>query len=507
MIKPRYLTLVVLLLVVVPLFLGGQIKVDYSHYRDLYNEGEYQRLFNEALALRQQPYGKNWKTDYFISKALCAGGNSDCARKAFDYTLSAYKTSMTNSQFDFLLSERDVCLTSASTAKIPAELIANFIRVIDNEHTSIRGKMGYILNCIEDPRAFEIDSNFNPEGLQERLFELDDTLAAVNYYRSLAGSGYSVKAGGRFIFITPSSGSGSGSAVKETTRKLENAYNFYADFFGLRRPDKLIAVYLMNDPANLRTIAAKVHGLRLPEKNIGYSCLADLSLLGTSSYESVGTIKHELFHLMVRTDVGDIPGWLDEGIACLYETSSWTAGGLKGEVNQWRTQVLKNMMVPSLKSMVEDNRDEFAVTPGKNACDISLNYALVKHFMIFLQEKGMLKQVIQAFKNRMNVMVDTTAENETDLQVLEKAFSKDIASIQSDFDGWLYSTYNLVPDRSGKYAQKLIGMTGYCRDIEEYDRQKAAMQPEFVKADTGVLPDELIGRLNSFIMKTRASCY
>ncbi len=44
--------------------------------------------------------------------------------------------------------------------------------------------------------------------------------------------------------------------------------------------------------------------LRFPASNIGYSSLSDLSILGNSDAENIGTLYHELFHLMIRTDLG-----------------------------------------------------------------------------------------------------------------------------------------------------------------------------------------------------------
>jgi hypothetical protein len=484
--------------------LSSQITIDYNRFARLYNDGEFQQLYNEAVVIRKKPYGKTWKIDYFISKALCASGHTDEAKKAFNYTLSAYKGNLDTKQFDFLMKERDACMTAISSSGIPPSVITNLISVNSNDYASVSGKMGYIVNCNSDAGAFEVDTSFHPESLEERLFALNDTLKAVAYYKNLLGTNYKVKTSGRYIFIIPNSKIL--LDVSNVTTKLEDAYNFYAENYDIRKPDKIIAVYLMGSEENLKVIAKKVHGMNLPARNIGYSCLADLSLLGTSSLYTIGTIYHELFHLMVRTDVGDIPGWLDEGVACLYETSTWNNSILSGNIKQWRTEIFKGLMFPRLISLIENNWDEFSVSPGISACNVALNYALTKHFAIYLQEKGLLKNVVTAFKERKNVFIDITFDNETDIQVLERALNKPLSTIQADFDEWMKATYNVNPSREDGNASYLLDRTYFRGDREYFETKKQMLNEELAKVSgTGYLPDWYIDNLNSFIMDAKFS--
>ncbi len=490
------------LMIISPMILASQINIDYNHFTRLYNSGEYQKLYDEAVAIRKKPYGKIWKIDYFISKALCASGYSDEAKKAFNYTLSAYKGNLDTKQFDFLMNERDACLTSVSSSSIPPTVISNMISV--NTFASVSGKMGYVVNCHSEAGAFDADTAFNAEELEGRLFDLRDSVKAVGYYRSLLGSGYNIRSGGRYIFIVPKTKVL--LDVSKVTQNLENAYNFYAENYEIRKPDKLIAVYLLGNEETLKLVAKKVHGMNLPARNIGYSCLADLSLLGTSSLYTIGTIYHELFHLMVRTDVGDIPGWLDEGVACLYETSEWENGILKGKVFQWRTEIFKGLMLPRLHSLLENNWDEFSIAPGVSACDVALNYALAKHFAIYLQEKDMLRKVVTAFKERKNVLVDISFRNETDIELLEKALNKSLKDIQADFDEWMDNTYHTTVNRTDGEASLLIDKTYFSENRDYFESKKQLLTEELVKVSgTGFLPDWYIDKLNSYLMEAKYS--
>lgn len=495
---------------------NSQTLQDYEHLKSLYNQERYSELYDKAVSLRKKQFGKNWKTDYFISKALCAASDNNLAMRAFDYTLTVYKRDLNDNQFEFLLDERNKCSESKSVGTIPAQYAGLHISIIDNETSGVRGKMGYIVNCNTDPHTFSVDSSFDYQNLNKRIFSVDEIQTASNYYRSLLGTGYSCIPRGRYLFITPAATGTNEETFNRIANYLENAYNFYAEFFELRKPENIITVYLMNSRANLREIAQKTHGLTIPDSNIGYSCLADLSLLGTSDTQSIGTIVHELFHLMIRTDLGDIPTWLDEAVACLYETSRWSNGRLKGEITQWRTELLLNLVVPRLDQLFTTsfneftshehlrNYDRFAFHEGNNNCEIALNYALVKHFAIFLQETGMLQKTITGFKNRKNVLVDTLYRNETDVDVLERVFNKPLDEIQLEFDNWLRNIYPLNTDRSVNYNLPLVRYTEHCGS--EALRQTRVSLIQKLTAARGQLTDEQIREINRFIMEARYYC-
>lgn len=494
----------------------GQVAYNYDHLKELYNQGKYREVYEQAVTIRKQQYGKNWKTDYFISKALCAANSKNLGLRAFDYTLTAYKRDLNNRQFEFLLSERDKCSLSQPAKNQYSGIVSLNISIIDNESSGVKGKMGYIVNCKTDPHTFSVDSAFDYQSLTRRIFPVGDVQSAVSYYRNFLGSGYTLTPRGRFLFITPAATAATDAAFNRIAGNLEQAYHFYASYFGLREPENLITVYLMNNRYNLRRVAKKTHGLTIPESNIGYSCLADLSLLGTSTTESLGTIVHELFHLMVRTDVGDIPTWLDEAVACLYETSKWKDNLLKGDIRQWRTELMHNLVVPRLDGLFTTrfndftshgealNTDRFTFHESNNNCEIALNYALVKHFAIYLQATGMLQPVVDGFKNRKNVMVDTLGIDETDIQVLEKVYNKPFVEIQADFDKWLSQNYPLTTNRSSAKALDFIRYAEVCSCYSLNSVREEMMQK--LSGSNVQLTDEQIKEINQYIMEARFCC-
>lgn len=428
----------------------AQLKIDIPHFASLYNQGKYKAVFDEAYALRNnKEYGKMAVLDYFMAKALCGEGNYDAASKGFKYILSEYPLS--KDQKKFLLGEYESC-QRAEVASISERtfLAANFkmINAPNVPIARVSGKLGYILDCKTDSEAYKFAPGFNREDLQDRLFPVAQKEKAVAYYKQFLGKGYNVNTSGRFIFVTQVPYKLTTNQVNKTAGSLENAYTFLHHYYKVRPPDKLIAVYLMRDKATLNKTAKMVHGLTLPESNIGYSSLGDLSILGNSDAENIGTIYHELFHLMVRTDVGDIPAWLDEGIASLYETSNWNKGILKGNIQNWRTKVLNELLktrrqLPQLSNIINDNWEGFTMEYNNSPCDIAINYAVAKHFAIYLQEHDLLQKMVVAFRDRTNVFTDTLSKNESSLALVEKVAGNPIAKLQVSFDEWFNRTYNI----------------------------------------------------------------
>jgi hypothetical protein len=229
----------------------------------------------------------------------------------------------------------------------------------------------------------------------------------------------------------------------------------------------------MGTKSNLQQVAKDTHGLTIPKNNYGYSNIADLSILGNSSPEGIGTMAHELFHLIIRADIGDIPGWLDEGIACLYEESKWEGDQLVSRDMVWRTGVLKlnndtERPLPFLLNMIYNNWSEFTPNDATTICELSVNYAMAKHFAMYMEDIGVLQDVVGAFKNRQNVFLDSTMENEPPVKILEKALHQNLGDIQMAFDTWLNEKYNITTKRDIDYIiQKLerIQDLGYmCND-------------------------------------------
>lgn len=440
----------------------AQLKGSKEYFVKLLQDGKYKQAFDDAYAIRKnEEYGKNPFTSYIMAKSLCLSGDTKKAEEGFKFILTEYE--MVSQQKKFMLDEMTSCGTQAPVkTSLDKNMFTNFIM---NKQLSPRagsmGKMGYVLDCNSEPGAFKISSDFDNSESEKRIFELNEMQKAVDYYHKFLGAGYKIFPSGDFLLITRNANSLTAATAKNIALKLNRGVEFFHTTFGLRKPGKIIAVFLMNDNDGLQAMAKKLHGVTLSKSNIGYSNLSDLTLLGISSESKVGTLYHELFHLTVRADIGDIPGWLDEGMASLYETSHWEGSNLLGDVTNWRTMVLNENIkarkpLPQLSQLIDDNWDGFYFNETNTACDVALNYAMAKHFAIYLQEHNLLKPVLQAFKDRRNVFSDISAtSNESSATTLAKAVGKPVTAIQVDFSAWLKDVYkiNLQPGFGAFYSK------------------------------------------------------
>ena len=143
--------------------------------------------------------------------------------------------------------------------------------------------------------------------LESRLFSINQKKNAIQKLRKIVNENYKIDTSGRYVFVTLKKFSL--DSVSSTAARLEEAYRFFVSYYNLRPPDKLLTVYILNDQQALRQTAQLVHGIQLTDPNIGYSNLSDLSLLGLGDGKHLGTLYHELFHLIIRTDLGDIPAF------------------------------------------------------------------------------------------------------------------------------------------------------------------------------------------------------
>ncbi len=497
--------------------LNAQIEINHDRFVQLINQGKCNDVVIETYELRKsQEYAKNWIIDYFMAMGFCCSGRYEIAQKGFNYVQDAYAI---NDQINALINNSKNSCSQSTTNDYRYEIAKLIISNGQNESqpTGVSGKLGFVLNCNQDVELYEFNRAFDQSELQKRLFNIDEADKAVTYYKAFLPDGkYNVDASGRFVYVTPENKGLDDQDIQKVTNQLERAYQFMVAYYDVRPPNKLITVYLMGNKERVAEVALETHGLTIPSENYGYSCLADLSILGNSSDRGLGTMLHELFHLIIRTDIGDIPGWLDEGIACLYEECEWKGDTLRSLHKVWRTYVLKlnndaNNPLPILRTIIEKNWSEFTPNDATTLCELSVNYAMAKHFAMYLEEKELLPTVVKAFKNRKNVFVDTTYTNESSVTILEKALNKDLTIIQQEFDTWLNDVYKVTTKRETDYVKERVDEIHDALDIvcnndsimavfeTEYDYLKNNLNPG--QSD---ITGELLDRSIKFISKGEA---
>src|SRR5262249_8346933 len=92
----------------------------------------------------------------------------------------------------------------------------------------------------------------------------------------------------------------------------------------------------------MRNYADRLHGLDASPATLGYAFENDQSIVAFQPKSGIGTLLHEVFHIVAHQSYASMPQWLDEGIASLYETSTAVPGYYFGEPN-WRWAVFREM--------------------------------------------------------------------------------------------------------------------------------------------------------------------
>jgi len=230
----------------------------------------------------------------------------------------------------------------------------------------------------------------------------------------------------------------SADELKRVGESLEQYLQFFVSEYGMKPPPYLITVYFAADRGQLRDLARKLHGIDLAPGSIGYSFSADQSMVGWADGKAYGTFAHELFHVMVRGNFGDIPPFLDEGMAALYEVSGFEQGRAVG-VSNWRGALLRKYWSerPGIKDLVQMNRgalDDVAGTAdaGSGSGRQAANHATARYLMLYFQERGELLPVYKAFRNRK--VNDRPAAQGVEL--LESVLGRPLGTVDTEFAEW-----------------------------------------------------------------------
>ena len=214
-----------------------------------------------------------------------------------------------------------------------------------------------------------------------------------------------------------------------------------------RKPTKFITVYIVKHQYEMQRLARTLHGIQVSEGSIGYSFPFDLSMVGILGGTQFGTLAHELFHLMVRNDFGDIPPWLEEGMASLYEVSESRGNYIAGVPN-WRGKILAQFWRerPSIEQLVkmdwrsfdgtEKRQDSFAGPEDRRHFRRqAINHATARYLMLYLQENKKLVDVYTAFRNQNVDDLKDDPELEA-VRLLASVVQKSLFDFDKDFERW-----------------------------------------------------------------------
>ncbi len=192
-----------------------------------------------------------------------------------------------------------------------------------------------------------------------------------------------------------------------------------------RRPDQPVIIVALSNEQVFRQAAWKLDGYK-STAYAGYTQRSQRRLVFNLATGN-GTLTHELSHILAYFDFPDMPEWFDEGLAALHEETVFSADGLTlmGTPN-WRNRLLRGALdaaeLPMFETLVKSRsfRGE-----GEN-----LNYAYVRCFCLYLQERGLLSHFYRKFRDRVG---DDPSGLETLRELLGGASDTEI---DRDFRAW-----------------------------------------------------------------------
>jgi len=141
-----------------------------------------------------------------------------------------------------------------------------------------------------------------------------------------------------------------------------------------------------------------------------------------------GTLLHEMVHAMAESDFPRIPAWLNEGIGSLFEASDMREDGSIVGIKNWRMGEL----LPAINSKSATPLSELlAMSDERFYGDrSSLNYAVARYFMQYLQEHGKLEGFYARFR-------DCPEETATKSLLGMYGNAKTVEEIETEYHAWV----------------------------------------------------------------------
>jgi hypothetical protein len=195
-----------------------------------------------------------------------------------------------------------------------------------------------------------------------------------------------------------------------------------------RKPDKPVTIVTLSSQASYGAAAAELDGYE-PLGYAGYTQRGQRRIVVNLS-TGQGTLAHELAHMLALFDFPEMPEWFDEGLAALHEEAHFSDDGLTlvGTSN-WRSRFLREALarnqLPPLASVIRN--------PAFRGEGEGLNYAIVRCFCHYLQERQLLSHFYRKF--RTGVELDPTGIT----TLCELLGAASIEDVDRDFRAWVSS--------------------------------------------------------------------
>lgn len=424
----------------------------FAHADSLYEAGklrwlatDYPPAYDKLGEFRREPFGRRPEVDYMLGTSGCRmTGKEEWGARVLRYTLYNYPL-VDGSR---ALVRRELALCQAATSPLgPMTANAQMVDSFVAAGASGSGKMWAPADRVNPVLTYPARHvrALPAQELELRRVPLGQPEKATAMVRKLAPNLRSVAVTERFVLA--SSANHTANELRQIGEHLTRYLGFLGRVYDIDLPDRYIAIYLVPSMGELRKLALSLHGLDMGANSpiIGYTYRDDESAVAVIVGTGTGTLFHELFHLSAHRQFGDIPQWLDEGIASLYEVSAFYGDTLLGEPN-WRGKVIQKASTPqpTVEEVVTSNWFPFDVQELRNDADgvgratmeLSLQMAINRYFILYLQERGLLPTVYAAFRDRdIRNSADDPAVDA--IRRLEAATGEPLITLEGEFIPWL----------------------------------------------------------------------
>jgi hypothetical protein len=447
-----------------------------SAYADEYEEGirlwrehDYRHAYEVLSRYREMPYGRNAQVDYMLGTSACR--LPELHTWGRDYLQWILRRYALPDNCRLIVEESLQSCQASSSASANEPVTVDQLADVIGATSRLSGKMYYFIGHNEAVNNFAAVRirPFDPAELRARLVNLEEPIRAVESVKSHLPSKWlgihtavKVESIGRFVLVAIASKTD--SEMQRMASFLDRYVTFLEREYALALPKKFITIYFVTTPEDIAMLADRLHGLRIGRPVMGYSFRDDLSVLAVvPTGFTVGTVQHELFHLAVRSTFGDIPQWLDEGIASLYEVSRLDPDTMVAPGSQlqpklercmglpnWRWRILHTLksVRPTIAKMIESDWYAFEQPDRAQTSEFARDYrenppsaevmaatlATARYFMLYLQDKGLLKALYSKLQNQKPGFCSDPRN--AAMTAVEEVLGKTLAEIDKEFTIW-----------------------------------------------------------------------
>lgn len=420
------------------MMLGGTCFADAPNLTELRQQwlaGKYQVVIPKLVEIWKQNGGRTWEVDYMIGTSACRAEGLRSNGVAF---LEDSLTFQMNAQMrEASKKELEDCRGRASNEQAARVSASSPVITQIASIARVAGKGGYEFRP-DATKAASSSVLLTPvpiADLARRLVPLESApgpaakLVVESATARLPDISDSAT-NGRFVVVS------SGKYIASYTASCLTQYEqILSAEFGMKLPPNYITVYAMDSVTAVSDASSKLHGVPLPLGTVAYSVFDDLSMTGLADGHGCGTLAHELVHLMIRSNFGNAPAWLEEGLAC--EVAVTYPGSTSFQFNSsWRDEVLRTRwnLRPKVAGLLDADWSSYSATTVSAIEKVAATNAMAASFIRYLSDKKQLDNIYVAFRDQ-RFSRDLTKRN-SDRELLETALGMKLDAVDADFAAW-----------------------------------------------------------------------